>query len=177
MAISEEQKKEQIAREEGRAYERALELMKSETSHAQAEADDYIITVAAEEAEGMYDFSDGRLDWHVPSGELDQHIEVVVQDKEDRRFVPGLEVTCKLYAVDGNFVDEKRQEFIWHPFLYHYGQNWNIPGPGKYTARLTIRKPHWPRHDEMKGKRYAKDVTVEVGPLELKPGRKPHGPE
>lgn len=174
---SEMKKKEEVAREEGKAYEHALELMKSETVHAETEAEDYIITLAAEKAEGMYEFTDGKLEWRVPKGEMDQHIEVVVQDKEDKRFVPGLEVTCKLYQLDGNFVGEARQEFIWHPFLYHYGKNWDIPGAGKYMAQLTIRKPAWPRHDEMKGKRYAKDVTVDVGPIELKPGRKPHGPE
>lgn len=174
---SEMKKKEEVALEEGKAFEHALEMMKQEASHAQIEAEDYIITLAAEKAEGTYQLQDGGLEWHVPQGDKDQHIEVVVQDRKDKRFVPNLEITCKLYALDGNFVGEKPQPFYWHPFLYHYGQNWDVPSAGKYMAQLTIRRPEFPRHDEIKGKRYAKDVSVEVGPIELKPGRKPHGPE
>lgn len=170
--------KDKLRREQGEAYQRALEYMQTETACAQTEADDYIITLACEEAEGMYHKqADGSLEWTIPAPEDNQHVEVAVQSKLDKRFMPGLDISCKLFDDKGELVGEKVQPYIWHPFLDHYGINWKIPGEGDYTAEITIKQPTFCRHDEFIGKLFQRDVTVKLGPIHLVPDRSEHGGE
>lgn len=169
--------KTDVAKAQGIAFSLALNEMKKQDTHAAKEVDDYIVSMACENAEGMYMFNnDDKLEWQIPGEEKNQHIEIVVQDKEDKRFIPSLEIHCKL-SDENKQVAEFNIPFVWHPFLYHYGANITIPKEGMYSAEVTIKKPTFGRHDETYGKRYAKDVTVTLGPVSLKPGRKPHGEE
>ncbi len=170
--------KDAVAKAQGQAFTAAVELMGSEAAHTQTTIGDYIITVACEEAEGMYEpDGEGDLKWHPPAKGDNQHVEVVVQDAHDRRFIPGLEIVCRVIALDGDEVGEKKQPFLWHPFLYHYGANWQIPKEGEYMFDLDIKRPAFMRHDEVHGERYKADVSVQLGPLSLEPGIKPHGSE
>jgi alkyl sulfatase BDS1-like metallo-beta-lactamase superfamily hydrolase len=170
--------KDKLRKDQGEAYQRALDYMAVETASAQVEADDYIITLACEEAEGMYHvMENGELEWRVPPAEENQHVEVAVQSKLDKRFMGGLDITCKLFDSDGKLIGEKVQPYIWHPFLDHYGVNWVIPGEGDYTAEVTIKRPTFCRHDEFIGKLFQNDVTVKLGPVHLVPDRSEHGGE
>lgn len=173
------QKKAALAEAQGNAYDEALAYMAKQDTSARAEIDDYIVTLACEEAEGMY-FPSGEntLEWHKPERNRNAHVEVVVQDKADKRFIPGLEITVQLYDAEGSSVgDETVVPFLWHPFLYHYGKDWSVPDDGAYTARITIKQPQFGRHDSLIGKRYARTVSVDIGPVDIKTGRKPVGPE
>jgi hypothetical protein len=49
---------------------------------------------------------------------------------------------------------------LWHPWIYHYGRNWEVPGEGDYTVHVRIEAPTFMRHDHENGKRYAKPVEV-----------------
>jgi predicted AlkP superfamily pyrophosphatase or phosphodiesterase len=168
----------QLEKEQGEAYSKALELMKKETVHQEVEINDFIITVLAHGAEGYYVTRlDGALEWRVPQPEENQHIEVVVRDKQDLRFIPDLSVSCRLFSSDGYLIDEKTQPFIWHPFLYHYGINWELPGRDNYTAEISIMEPIFGRHDRQKGKRYGENITIKIGPLPLMPQRQEHETE
>ena len=170
--------KDKLRKDQGVTYQKALEYMQGETANASVQVGDYIVTLACEEAEGMYHLMDeGTLEWVIPDLEDNQHVEIVVQDKEDLRFIPGLEVHVKLFDSEGNLTEEKDIPFIWHPFLLHYGINWKINGEGDYTAKVTIKAPKFCRHDEFIGKRYPKDVDVTLGPVHLKPDRSEHGGE
>lgn len=163
---------------QGEAYQRALEYMQKETVNASVFIDDYIITVACEEAEGMYhNTEDGQTGWMIPHLEENQHLEVVIQDREDKRFIPNLKVHVKLVDAQGNLTEEKDVPFIWHPFLFHYGINWTIPKEGDYMAEVTVSYPSFHRHDENVGDRYKRTVTASVGPLHLVPERSEHGGE
>lgn len=163
----------QQTKEQGLAYSKALELMKKETVNQEVEVNDYIVTVLAAGAQGYYVTRlDGVLEWREPLPEENQHIEVVVRDKQDLRFIPDLAVSCRLFSSDGYLVDEKTQPFVWHPSLYHYGVNWELPGKDSYTAEISIKEPIFARHDETKGKRYAENIIIRVGPLPLTPGKK-----
>ncbi len=171
-------KKQQLAIDQGVTFKAALDLMREDTANASNEIDDYIVTLACEEAEGMYMVQqDGSLMWEIPDPEDNLHLEVAVQDKLDGRFLPHLEVSCKLLDESDQITEEKTVPFIWHTFLFHYGTNWQIPKEGEYTGVITIKQPHFHRHDEVAGKRYLKDVIVTLGPIHLKPGRKEHGEE
>jgi hypothetical protein len=170
--------KDQLRKDQGSTYQKAVDFMAKETASASLEIDDYIVTLACEEAEGMYHLMEnGDMHWVIPEPEDNQHVEIIVQDKEDLRFIPGLIIHVRLFDKDGKLNGEKDIPFIWHPFLLHYGINWKIEGEGDYTAEVTIKAPTFCRHDEYLGERYKNDVTVTLGPVHLVPDRSEHGGE
>lgn len=172
------ERKENLAKAQGITYSLALDEMKGEASHASVEIEDYIISVACENAEGMYMYSSsGKLHWMVPEKKDNQHFEVSVQDKDDKRFIPSLEVNAQILDENKKMVTKMEVPFIWHPFLFHYGVNCSIPKKGTYYAVIEIKKPAFHRHDQTYGKKYEKDVSVTLGPITLTPGRKEHGEE
>ena len=159
-----------LARAQGAAYVEALEHMMEDVADGggQKRAGEYVVGFAHEEAEGMYSRTGDGLEWQEPDGNI--HIEISVRDGSDDRFVPGLSVSLTLIDADGNEVGTEEMPFLWHPWLYHYGRNWTIPGEGRYTLRVRIEPPSFMRHDEENGKRYADPVTVEFEDVELETG-------
>ncbi len=173
MTKEQEERLKSLSQKQGEAYKETLDFFMELHTSVQQETDDYIITGAFEEAEGMYTPDvEGELVWLTPDLNQNQHIEVMVQDKENLKFVPYLEIYCKLVDGQDGLVGEKKQRFIWHPFLYHYGENWQIPKEGQYHLEVTIREPLFRRHKKKEGNRYTKDVTVKLPPVELVPGKK-----
>ena len=163
----------QCAREEGDAYKRTLEYMTNQVAERgdKQRAGDYLIAYAVEKAEGLYHLRDGELDWEKPE-ERNIHIEIAVCDGADGRFVPGLTVHVTLVNADGKEIATHQQPFLWHPYLYHYGRNWKVPGDGEYTLRVRIEAAEFPRHDKVNGKRYAQPVEVEFECVKFEAGRK-----
>ena len=119
----------------------------------------------------MYELRDGRLEWQDPQSE-NLHVEVAVRDRADGRFVPGLTVHATLIDAAGREVGTHRQPFLWHPWLYHYGRNWEVPGDGSYRLRVRIEPPEFARHDKINGRRYAEPVEVEFPNVRVETGRK-----
>lgn len=158
-----------LAVEQGDAYGRALDHMVGEVAHAGGtrEAGDYVVGYAVEEAEGMHEWVDGRLEWREPEEE-NAHLEIVVRDRADGRFVPGARVVATLVAPDGTEVGTHEQPLVWHPMLYHYGRNWVVPADGEYELRVRVEPPTFPRHDEVNGVRFVEpvDVVFEGVPIE-----------
>jgi hypothetical protein len=175
MKVSEEAEAHQLelARAQGDAYLKALEEMATNVASdgGMKRAGDYVIAYAVEDAEGMYQMEDGELFWMEPE-EANCHIEISVRDAADNRFIPGLTVYVRLTASDGLDVGRHQQEFLWHPWLYHYGRNWKVPGDGSYTLDVTIKAPHFGRHDPENGKRYAEDVEVTFENIMISTGTK-----
>ena len=172
-----EEKKRNLALAQGDTYSLALDEMKEEDISASAEVEDYIISLACEDAEGMYMDNKKGLAWMIPQPEENLHVEVVVQDKADKRFIPNLDVYCKLFDKEKKEISSLHIPFIWHPFLFHYGMNTTIPQKGLYTVEITIKKPLFHRHDQTYGMRYRNDVTITLGPISLTPGKKEYGEE
>jgi hypothetical protein len=161
-----------LARAQGDAYGAAVEQMVgAEATGDQVRAADMIVGYAVEEAEGMYAWSDGQLEWHEPEEE-NAHIEVVVRDAQDGRFIPGLDVTVTVSTPDGDEVGSHQQPFLWHPWLHHYGRNWTLPGDGKYDIAVHIRPAGFMRHDKENGGRFASPVVVEFGGVQVETGQK-----
>lgn len=162
----------QYAREQGQAYQQALEYMTTQVAHCSKKSvDDYIIGSTVEEAEGLYHFKDGSLEWEEP-GDTNVHVEVAVCDAGDGRFIPSLTVYATLIDSQGKEIGTHQQPFLWHPTLYHYGRDWKVPGDGDYTLRIRIEPPTFPRHDKTNGKRYTQSVEVEFPQVQIKTGRK-----
>jgi uncharacterized protein involved in high-affinity Fe2+ transport len=154
-----------LAKAQGDAYAKALQAMDKESGAQTQRAGDYEIAVVAERAEGMYHAGDGQLRWMEPEHD-NVHFEVAVRDAADGRFIPGLHVRIHVDKVGGDHVGEGELPFIWHPWLFHYGQNWWVPGDGDYRVRVHVAPPTWHRHDKQNGNRYSQpadaDFTVTV---------------
>ena len=162
----------ELAREQGQAYGRALVHMTDEVADDGGEqaAGEYLVGYAVEEAEGMYHWVDGDLQWHGP-GEDNAHLEVTVRDAGDGRFVPGARVTVTVVDASGNEVGSHEHPLLWHPMLYHYGRNWRLPEDGEYTLRIRVDPPTFHRHDEVNGHRFTDPVDVEFTGVSIELGR------
>lgn len=162
----------ELAREQGECYGKAVAEMVQEEAHGeQVEAGDLLVGYAVEEAEGMYQWVEGRLQWQEPSDE-NAHIEVVVRDAQDGRFIPGLDVTVTVTGPDGEQVGSHEQPFLWHPWLHHYGRNWKLPGDGRYDLAVHIRPAAFARHDRENGSRFTQPVDVEFDGVHIQTGQK-----
>ncbi len=162
----------QLAQEQGQAYQEALKYMTTQVAHGSKKpAGDYIVGYAVEEAEGLYHVRDGQLQWIEPT-DANAHIEVAVCDGADGRFIPSLTVYATLIQSNGKEIGTHQQPFLWHPTIYHYGRNWQVPGDGDYTLRIRIEPPTFSRHDKTNGLRYSQPVEVEFSGVKIKTGRK-----
>lgn len=161
------------AEKQGKAFQEAIDFLKQQTGKMDSSSvGDYVVYFTSESACGLYEvMPEGGLDWQPPSPSENQHIEIIVQDKQDSRFVPHLNIFYELRDIDNNFISQDFLPFVWHPIVYHYGKNIEIPLEGEYKIKLTIKAPEFLRHDEMLGKRYESDVTIELGPIDMKPGQ------
>ena len=172
---SDESTEEQLglARAQGRAYGEALaEMAEHEADDGdQIEAGDLLVAYAIEEAEGMYQWAEGRLQWQNPTDE-NAHVEIAVRDARDGRFIPGLDVTVSLATADGAEVGTHQQSFLWHPWLYHYGRNWKVPGDGEYRLAVHIKPAEFMRHDRENGDRFSRPVDVEWPSVKIETGQK-----
>lgn len=162
-----------LGRAEGKAYGRTLKHMTDEVADAGGKVTrgDYIIGYAVEKAEGMYMPSrTGRLKWMEPK-RANAHIEVSVCDRADGRFIPVLDVTVTVIDSRGKKIGKHKTPLVWHPYLYHYGRNWTLPGDGRYTLRIQFPAPKIHRHDEKNGKRMSKGVDVTFRNVRVKTGK------
>lgn len=162
-----------LANEQGHQYKVALEHMTNKVADDGGEvaAGDYLVGYAVEKAEGMYMFHDGSLEWHEPAKDENVHIEVAVRDGADGRFLPGLDVQVTVLDGEGKEIGTHKQPFLWHPWLFHYGRNWHVPGDGTYKLKVRIEPPTFMRHDRENGKRYTKPEVVEFDRVSIETGQ------
>ena len=162
-----------LARQQGDALMKALDHMTNKEAHSggRKRAGDYLVAYACETAEGLWHMKDGELVYEKPDEE-NAHLEIAVLDGADHRFVPGLTVHLTVTDRDGNEVGTHVQPFLWHPWLYHYGRNWKLPGSGTYTFHVRIEPPTYARHDPKNGKRYAEPVEVTFEGVSVQTGQK-----
>lgn len=160
------------AKAEGEKYIASLDYMANEVADAggKTEAGDYLVAFAQESAEGMYRMKDGALEWVEPEKGANCHIEIAVADATDHRFIPYLDIACTLTPEGGEAIRFK-PEFLWHPGLYHYGLNIEVPGDGTYDLHVAIEPPTFMRHDKTNGKRFAERVEVSFKDISIKTGR------
>jgi hypothetical protein len=162
---------------QGKAYRAALDYMANEVAKdgGVQPAGEYLVGYAVEDAEGMYHFADGELTWHNPTDE-NVHVEVVVCDAADGRFVPAVTVHATLITPSGEELGPYEQVLVWHPMLYHYARNWRVPEDGEYRLRVHIDPPTFMRHDEVNGRRFEKPVDVEFTGVTIERGAEPVTP-
>ena len=76
-----------------------------------------------------------------------------------------------LTSEDGEQVGPFEVPFLWHPGLYHYGRNVEVPGDGSYTLDIRIEPPKFMRHDETNGNRYGSPVEVTFEDVDIETGQ------
>src|SRR4051794_16881242 len=104
-----------LAKEQGNALEDALKAMFGMDEHSKEKpADDYLVACIVEEAEGLYNWNSGKLEWHEPQDE-NVHIEVSVRDGADGRLIPGLPVYATIINAQGKEIGTRQLPFLWHP--------------------------------------------------------------
>lgn len=163
----------ELASEAGNAYLEAADHMIEDVADngARTEAGEYVVGFAQEKAEGLYRMDDGELAWQEPGEGKNCHVEVIAASADDGRFVPGLTVRATLENEDGETVGPTEISMVWHPGLYHYGRNLEIPGAGTYEITVEIDPATFPRHDEQNGDRFADPVEVTFEDVRIEPGR------
>ena len=95
-----------------------------------------------------------------------------MRDAGDGRFLPGLTVHATLVDARGEEVGTHVQPFLWHPWLFHYGRNWKVPGDGDYTLRVRVEAPEYDRHDHENGCRFVEPAEVEFSGVKIRTGQK-----
>ena len=160
-----------FARQQGDAYGQALEHMTVQVAHdgGSQNIGEYRIGYAIEDAEGMYEWRDGALEWREPEGE-NLHLEISVRDAGDGRFVPGAGVNVTLEAPDGTELGPLELPLLWHPMIYHYGRNLKVPADGEYTLHVHVEPPTFMRHDEINGKRFLTAVDAQFSGVKVQTG-------
>ena len=163
----------ELGRAQGDALSRTLAHMTSDIAHdgGQVQSGEYLVAYAVEEAEGMYmPGDDGSLEWRAPTDE-NAHVEIAVRDAADGRLIPSLEIMATLIAPDGSEVGTHRLPLLWHPYLYHYGRNWKVPGDGTYKLKVSFKAPTFMRHDKKNGNRFASGCEVIFDEVRIKTGQ------
>ena len=144
----------------------------------QQQVNGYIVSLGSEEAEGLYMPDNGSLHWEPPKQSQNQHIELIVQDADDLRFVPYLEPHVQISDKSGTPIVETTLHFMWHPVASHYGANVSLPSePNDLTYRVTFKAPTFNRHDEILGKRLQESVDISFDHINPNLDREPHGAE
>lgn len=160
----------QVARKQGEVYHEAVKAMDQESGAQIERAGEFEVGIVVENAEGLWQMDGDELRWQNPTDE-NAHVEVVVCDAADGRFVPGLEIEVTIETSDGREIGTHPMPFLWHPWLYHYGRNWHLPEEGDYRLRVRIAPPTFHRHDHKNGNRYTQPVEVAFT-RHIKPGQK-----
>lgn len=162
----------QQSRTEGEAYQTSVSYMANTVANdgGKTEVDDYVIGYALEEAEGMYQLAgEGEFEFVTPDTE-NCHLEIVVADAGDKRFVPYCTVTASLER-DREEYGPHELPFLWHPGVYHYGSNIEVPEDGEYDLHVTVDPPEFSRHDEQNGDRYGETAEVTFKAINVTTGQ------
>lgn len=73
---------------------------------------------------------------------------------------------------NGTTIDSGKLDFLWHPWLYHYGSNWYVKEEDTYTLEVDVVPPSCGRHDKENGGHFVKRAHVAFHGLHLPIGQK-----
>jgi len=169
-----DRKQLRVAQGEGDAVKRSLAAMRHETGRGKSiRVRDMLISCSEEHAEGLYIWEGDQLVWHNPSENENAHLEIVVEDAHDGRFIPYLDVTASIFkAAQDEPLLTVTLPFLWHPWLYHYGANLAMPGDGNYDLLIQVSNLKVNRHDKENGNRYTQPAEVRFENIPFTTGQK-----
>jgi hypothetical protein len=165
-----------LAENAGKAYHNTLqEMYKQANDGRDTTIDDYKIAFAVEYAEGYWHYENDKFRYMQEndlSGKTNAHVEIAALDAKSGRFIDNLDVTATLKTNDGKTIGTMKEPFMWHPWLFHYGENWRIPKSGTYTIIADIKPPSYRHYGKTLGNQLNKPVSVALNNVEIKSGQK-----
>ena len=165
-----------LSRHSGMAYENTLQAMYEQANDGRDTlSGDYRVAYALEYSEGYWYMRKGRMTYNTEnelSGEHNAHLEVAVLDRVTGRFMFDLMVTATLFKESGDPVGTQAEMFMWHPWLYHYGENWRVPKAGIYSLKVHIDPPAYRRYGKIAGKQFTSPIDMSFDHLQIKTGQK-----
>jgi hypothetical protein len=120
-------------------------------------AGDFLIAYKADFACWLSYPQTGSPIWNKP-GKNNARLSIGVFDRVDLHLVHGLNVTVTVYDERGVTVGTKQHPFLYRPHHNQYGENWELPGDGRYTFHVRIEVPE--NHHHWEGRSYASPVEV-----------------
>ena len=165
-----------LAKAQGRAIKRAVDAMISKTAMdgEQIEYGPYLLTYAVEYAEGYWRYKNDKLLYKIKvenSAEKNAHIEVAVFDALTGRMIPGFEVEATFLKANEQ-ITSVVPTLMWHPWLYHYGNNFRVPKKGKYELRVKTSPNHIKRYGAEFGEKYGGDIEYLFTDVDVRTGQK-----
>ena len=168
-----------LAQAQGDAFHQTTQAMYAQANDGHDKPlGDYHVGYAIEYAEAYWYFPDStsrklRYQTHVESSAVSNgHVEITVLEARTGRFLPGLHIT-------GTVLDEHNQPiathdvpFMWHPWLYHYGENWRVRGTGTYHLRIHADAPAYRRYGRTAGREFASAIDTEFDNVKITSGQK-----
>jgi len=165
-----------LSKKAGDAYSNTLQEMYSQANDGRdTTLNDYVIAYAIEYAEGYWHYEKDKFRYmqeNDMSGKTNAHVEVSVRDAQTGRFMHNLDVTSTLTSEDGKTVDTMKEPFMWHPWLYHYGENWRVPKAGNYNLHIHFLPPAYHRYGKTDGKQFTHAVDIDFKNIIVKTGQK-----
>ena len=165
-----------LAKNAGKAFHNTLqEMYKQANDGRDTTIGDYTIAFAVEYAEGYWNYENGKFRYMQEndlSGKTNAHVEVAALDAKSGRFLDNLDVKATLKTEDGKTVGTRNEMFMWHPWLYHYGENWRIPKGGSYTIIANIKPPAYRHYGKTLGNQLNKQISVAFDNVQIKSGQK-----
>ena len=143
---------------------------------AEQRSGDYLVAFADEFAETFWKKHGDDLRYALEEEESNAHnahVEVGVRDARTGRFLPGLNVRVTVTAPDGHRAGSSAVALMWHPWLYHYGMNWRIPGASDhYTVQVHADPPSWRRYGRESGSLFAQPIDLDFTSVRFRTGQK-----
>ena len=165
-----------LAKLPGDAYTHTLkDMYKQATDGKDQVVGDYFVACAIEYAEGWWLYKGDQFRYaseNDMSGKTNGHLEVAVCDAKTIRFLPDLDVTATVLDDRGNKVGTMNEPFMWHPWLYHYGENWRVPKTGHYKVHVHFEPPSYRRYGKTYGKQFTKPEDLDFDDMVIKTGQK-----
>ena len=165
-----------LAKAEGDAFEETLKQMFQQANDgAQKRIGDYQVAVAVEYAEAWWFYESDRFVYKYEeelSAQHNAHVEIAPRDARTGRFLPAEHVTATVIDEKGNTLGTVGEHFMWHPWLYHYGDNWRVPHTASYRLIARFDPPAYPRYGREAGRRFARPVEIAFDNIKIKTGEK-----
>ena len=166
-----------LAREQGQAVDAAVAWFAGHGSMAAATmgAGEYQITCLLRRPEGEWTSAPAAaaLEWRPDAGNA--VVTVIVQDGADRRLVPGLDVSVRVWDGSGAPVAAQALPYRWGIPVEAYAAGLSLPA-GPLRVRIDVQPPAYWRHDPFNGDRFANPTFAEFTGLRLDPGQSPPPP-
>ena len=160
----------------GQAYANTLKAMYKQANDGRdTTSGDYFMAYAIEYSEGYWYENKGKLIYKTVnemSSETNGHVEVSVRDNKTGRFMHNLNVTAALYNLQGKKIGTKMEMFMWHPWLYHYGENWRVAKGDKYNLHVHIDPPAYRRYGQTTGNQFSQPLDITFNNITIKTGQK-----